>query len=66
MNQYKVGLDVRFEFDVKANSMDEAIEKAKLFQSTMPTGWGEHDNFNVSWIDTLVVKEAAERDTSIS
>jgi hypothetical protein len=60
--RFTVKLDVRYELEVEANSADEAIEKAKYFQETMPKGWGDHDNFDVSWIDTYVVKEIVERD----
>jgi len=65
MNTYMVNLDVRHVLEVSAGSMDEAIEKAKHFQETMPTGWGEHNDFEVSWIDTYVIKESAEREISI-
>lgn len=64
MNQYKVNLDVRYELDVEAETMDKAVEKARAFQATMPTGWGKEDN--VYWIDTLIVKESVERDININ
>jgi hypothetical protein len=65
MNTYMVNLDVRHLLEVKASSMDEAIEKATHFQETMPKGWGDHDNFDVCWVDTYIVKESAERDINI-
>ena len=64
-NTYMVNLDVRHLLEVKASSMDEAIEKATHFQETMPKGWGDHDNFDVCWVDTYIVKESAERDINI-
>ena len=64
-NTYMVNLDVRHLLEVKASSMDEAIKKATHFQETMPKGWGDHDNFDVCWVDTYIVKESAERDINI-
>jgi hypothetical protein len=64
-NTYMVNLDVRHTLEVKASSMDEAIKKATHFQETMPKGWGEHNDFEVCWIDTYIVKESAERETNI-
>lgn len=60
MKQYTVKLDVRYTFDVEANSIDEAVAKANYFQQTMKHGWG--DGPEVSWIDTEVVKEVVERE----
>jgi hypothetical protein len=65
MSTFNVKLDVRYELEVKAESMDEAVEKAKHFQETMPKGWGDHNEFDVCWVDTYVVKESAERETNI-
>ena len=60
---YIVDLDVRYTFEVETTGYGEAVEKAKKFRETMPTGWGKEEN--VSWIDTEVVKESVERlDTS--
>lgn len=60
MKQYTVKLDVRYTFDVEANSIDEAVAKATHFQQTMKHGWG--DVPEVSWMDTEVVKEIVERE----
>jgi len=60
MKQYTVKLDVRYTFDVEANSIDEAVAKANHFQQTMKHGWG--DVPEVSWLDTEVVKEIVERE----
>jgi len=60
MKQYTVKLDVRYTFDVEANSFEEAIAKANHFQQTMKPSWGEGPE--VSWRDTEVVKEIVERE----
>jgi hypothetical protein len=60
MKQYTVKLDVRYTFDVEANSLEEAVAKANHFQQTMKPGWGEGSE--VSWMDTEVVKEIVERE----
>jgi hypothetical protein len=60
MKQYTVKLDVRYTFDVEANSFEEAIAKANHFQQTMKPSWGEGSE--VSWMDTEVVKEIIERE----
>ena len=60
MKQYTVKLDVRYTFNVEANSIDEAVAKANHFQQTMKHGWG--DVPEVSWLDTEVVKEIVERE----
>jgi hypothetical protein len=60
MKQYTVKLDVRYTFDVEADSIEEALEKATRFQQTMKHGWG--DVPEVSWMDTEVVKEIVERE----
>lgn len=65
MNTYMVNLDVRHLLEVKASSMDEAIKKATHFQETMPKGWGDHNDFEVCWVDTYIVKESAERNINI-
>lgn len=57
--QFHVNLDVRFVFDVEAGSMDEAVEKARHWQKTAKTSWGEGES--VYWVDTEVVKETAAR-----
>ena len=59
MKQYTVKLDVRYTFDVEANSLEEAVAKANHFQQTMKPGWGEGSE--ISWMDTEVVKEIVER-----
>ena len=58
---YMIKLDVRHELEVRADSVEQALEKARHFQETMPKGWGDHNEFDVSWIDTFVVKEITER-----
>ena len=58
---YMIKLDVRHELEVRADSVEQALEKARYFQETMPKGWGDHNEFDVSWIDTFVVKEITER-----
>jgi hypothetical protein len=60
MKQYTVKLDVRYTFDVEANSFEEAVAKANHFQQTMKSSWGEGSE--VSWMDTEVVKEIVERE----
>ena len=60
MNQYTVKLDVRYTFDVEANSLEEAVAKATHFQQTMKPSWGEGSE--VIWMDTDVVKEIVERE----
>jgi hypothetical protein len=60
MKQYTVKLDVRYIFDVGANSFEEAVAKANHFQQTMKPSWGEGSE--VSWMDTEVVKEIVERE----
>ena len=58
---YMIKLDVRYELEVRADSVEEALEKARHFQETMPKGWGEQTDFDVCWVDTCVVKEITER-----
>ena len=55
--QYEVVLNVKHVFEVKADSMEDAIEIAKEFESNMkPTnGWGD----NLAWMDRYVVKQSA-------
>ena len=60
MKQYTVKLDVRYTFDVDANSLEEAVAKANHFQQTMKPSWGEGPE--VIWMDTEVVKEIVERE----
>jgi hypothetical protein len=60
MKQYTVKLDVRYTFDVEADSIEDALEKATRFQQTMKSSWG--DVPEVSWLDTEVVKEIVERE----
>jgi hypothetical protein len=60
MKQYTVKLDVRYTFDVEADSIEDALEKATRFQQTMKSSWG--DVPEVSWMDTEVVKEIVEHD----
>jgi hypothetical protein len=60
MKQYTVKLDVRYTFDVEADSIEDALEKATRFQQTMKSSWG--DVPEVSWMDTEVVKEIVERE----
>jgi hypothetical protein len=60
MKQYTVKLDVRYTFDVNANSLEEAVAKANHFQQTMKPSWGEGSE--ISWMDTEVVKEIVERE----
>lgn len=59
---YKVNLDVRMVFDVDADSMDEAVTKARQWQEESKTTWG--GDMAVSWVDHYVVKESVELDTS--
>lgn len=61
--RHMVKLDVRFELEVFADSANDALEKARHFQKTMTHSWGEGDD--VSWMDTLIVKEIVETETSI-
>lgn len=58
-NQYMVKLDLRLELDVTAESADQALEKARVFQETMKHHWGEGQN--IVWHDKYVIKEAVER-----
>ena len=60
MKQYTVKLDVRYTFDVEANSLEEAVAKANHFQQTMKPSWGEGSE--ISWMGTEVVKEIVERE----
>jgi hypothetical protein len=64
MKRFNVNLDVRFVLEVEAESMDEAAEKAKHFQETMKTGWGDHNN-DVTWVDSYHVKESVEQELNI-
>lgn len=65
MTTFKVSIDVRHELEVKADNVENALEKARHFQETMPKGWGDHDEFDVTWVDTFVVKEITEREINI-
>jgi hypothetical protein len=65
MKTYMVNLDVRHLLEVTASSMDEAIKKATHFQETMPKGWGDHNDFEVCWVDTYIVKESVEHEINI-
>jgi len=56
---YTVNLDVRMVFSVDANSMDEAVAKARKWQETSKTSWGKDDD--VTWADHYIVKEAVEK-----
>jgi len=60
MDEYKVKLDLRFELDVKANSANEALEKARHWQETMKHTWGE--GAGVMWHDKYLIKEAVEKE----
>jgi hypothetical protein len=64
-SRFIVKLDVRFEFDVNANSLDSALEKAKYFQETMEHTWGDRSDDSVSWNDHYVVKEIVEREIDV-
>lgn len=61
---FNVYLDVRYHLEVTAETGDDALEKAKFFQSTMPTGWGKNKE-EVTWIDTDVVRETVEHRINI-
>jgi hypothetical protein len=61
---FNVHLDVRYHLEVTASTGDDALEKAKFFQSTMPTGWGENKE-EVMWVDTDIVKETVEHRINI-
>lgn len=63
MTKYTVKLDVRFTFEVNAESANKAAAKAKYFQQTMKSSWG--DNADVCWIDSYPVKEIIERDLDV-
>jgi hypothetical protein len=53
--QYEVVLTVKHVFEIKADSMEDAIIKARQFQEDMkpPREWGE----GVAWIDRFVTKQ---------
>lgn len=63
MEHFMVKLDVRYELEVNAKNISEALEKAKYFQETMPKGWGKGED--VSWLDTVLVKETVERNIDV-
>ena len=63
---YKVSIDVRFEFEVNAASMDEALAKAICFQETMPTKHGDDQNGSVSWSASDTVKHTVSQDTDLA
>lgn len=63
VSRYTVKLDVQYTFDVDAKTSDEAIDKAKYFRETMPTGWGQ--GAGVSWVDTEIVQESVVRGTNV-
>jgi hypothetical protein len=59
MTEYNVSIDVTYTFDVKANSMEEAVAKAKEFATTMkPVAQYDYD---VSWMDHYASKETVSR-----
>jgi len=60
VKNYTVRLDVRYDFDIQASSMDEAVTKARAFHSTMKHSWGTEPN--VCWMDTEIIKETVEHD----
>ena len=64
MKKFTVKLDVRYVLEVDAESMDQAATKAKHFQETMKTGWGEHED-DVIWMDTYAIKESVEQELNI-
>ena len=63
MTKYTVKLDVRFTFEVNAESAGGAAAKAKYFQQTMKSSWG--DDTDVCWMDSYPVKEIIERDLDV-
>jgi hypothetical protein len=63
MTKYTVKLDVRFTFEVNAESAGGAAAKAKYFQQTMKHTWG--DDKDVCWVDSYPVKEIIERDLDV-
>lgn len=60
MDEYKVKLDLRIELDVKAESADQALAKARYWQETMKQGWGEGEG--IIWHDKYLIKEAVEKE----
>lgn len=64
MSTYTVKLDVRFTFEVNAESADAAAKKAKYFQETMKHSWG--DCKDVSWVDSYPIKEIIERELDVT
>lgn len=65
MTTYNVNIDVRFTFNVDAESMDDALAKATHFQETMRHQWGESDN-TVSWVDSYPVKNTVSQYTDLA
>lgn len=61
---FNVHLDVRYHLEVTAETANDALEKAKFFQETMPTGWGQNKE-EVCWVDTYLVKESVEQALNI-
>ncbi len=55
MTNFIVDLDVRYTFEVEAESMDQAVHDASRFFETMKRSWGEGQN--VTWMDTEIIKE---------
>lgn len=60
-NSFKVSLDLRLEFEIKATDFNEAVNKAIKFQKTMPQGWGQCKD-DVYWIDSRIVKHIVEQE----
>jgi hypothetical protein len=58
-NMFKVNLDVRMTYDVKATSMDEAVSKARKWQETSKTHHGEGEE--IYWADSYIVKTSVEQ-----
>jgi hypothetical protein len=61
MNLFKVKLDVQMVFDVEAESMDDAVAKARKWQDTSKTQHGEGSE--IYWLDHYIIKEHVERET---
>jgi hypothetical protein len=65
MTTYKVSIDVRYDFEVEATAMDEALAKGICFQETMNPGWGDTQENTVSWVDSNIVKQTVSQDIDI-
>lgn len=57
MKNFTVSLDVKFVFDVDAETLDEAAENARYFFKTMKHSWGENTK-SVSWQDHFITKQS--------